>query len=185
MTKQSLTAVSQQQLVHQEALEHDRLNSLLGRLEQQKQKLPTEYHAIIDWGIGVVKAKIQEEKKFKREMDEAWKQKIGAKLIMSVFDGMSEGFDPENFEDKRRLYIRSKDLFLKILELSVEEGYVREPRIETSVNSVKRCLYDFCQDQGAEDLYIEMIRECRLTFSDYPPDGEFIEYYEKIISLLD
>ena len=61
MNKQLSVDLLRKQLAQTDGLTEAQLNSLLERLESQKARLPQEDRSIIDWGIGFVKAKRQEE----------------------------------------------------------------------------------------------------------------------------
>ena len=59
MAKRSSSPV-EQQLAQLEYLGNNQLKQLLADLENKKRQLPDEDHAIIDWGINTLKAKISE-----------------------------------------------------------------------------------------------------------------------------
>jgi hypothetical protein len=61
MTQLSAIEALQQQLAQLEELTEGQVNELLQKLESQKARLPVEDRSIIDWGIGVIRARAQEE----------------------------------------------------------------------------------------------------------------------------
>jgi len=163
------------------------LSNLVDQLEKQKQKLPKEDHAIIEWGINAVKAKIREEEIFTRELEKEWKQKFGARLSMSEFDSVLERFDPRSPEDKKKLCRLCVNQFADALRRSIDENYIRAYEIETLVNLTKTDLRNSCQARGMGFLYTEMIKDCRETFRNEMLNGRnksHNRYYEKLISLL-
>lgn len=59
----------QQQLAQLENLENNQLKQLLVELEAKKRLLPVDDHAIIDWGINTLKARILDEERLMTERD--------------------------------------------------------------------------------------------------------------------
>jgi hypothetical protein len=72
---QQLSIETLQQLAQLEELTEGQMNQLLQRLESQKLRLPVEDHPIIDWGIGMLRARAQEEESCRMQQ----KQKLDAK----------------------------------------------------------------------------------------------------------
>jgi hypothetical protein len=67
MSQQYSITSLQQQINQLHTLRSDQLNGLLQRLESYKTRFPIEDHPIINWGIGLVEAKIREEEKLMSE----------------------------------------------------------------------------------------------------------------------
>lgn len=178
MNRQPAIAALQNKLARLEILRGDQLNGLLKQLESYKSKLPIEDHPIIDWGIGVVKAKMQEEEQFMCNMDQAWQQ-----LRHNIRHEAFKDIDPTTKEGEHELYLAAREKFLKISLLSVKEGRIRD-EFEDSVKDVKSCLHGFCVDRKNESAYSRAIANCKLDFGRNK-NKKFEPIYKKLLEELD
>ncbi len=184
MPEQSSMSLLSQELNQIEEFGSEQLILLIEQLECRKKKLPVKDHSVINWGIGVIKAKIQEEEEFMHEMDEAWKKQLGSEGSEFSFVYQLENIDISSQGGKAQVYTLGRDKLSKILSLSAEEGFLRKYEFEESIGQVKRDLYQFCSTKGEGHFYLELIQGYQADFGAYPPGEEFSPYYEALDRIL-
>ncbi|PSB16310.1 hypothetical protein C7B65_22050 [Phormidesmis priestleyi ULC007] len=155
MTKQSLIKALQQQLTQIEDLTEKQLNRLLERLESQKAKLPLEDHAIIGWGISIIRTKVQEEEQLRKKVSEIFSKYHSIETFIVGLVG--EGFCFNNPTSETRLRHAGKDELVAIVNES--HAYDTNKFIEDYVPLFKEYLRDFCASQERATLYSNWIEK--------------------------
>lgn len=179
MNRQPAIAALQNKLARLEILRGDQLNGLLKQLESYKSKLPIEDHPIIDWGISMVKAKMQEEKGFMHDIDKAW-QKLKHKYMgyKKLMPPELEGIDLTQEADQERLYKWGWDHLYHIVRLSCEEGLIRDDFTD-AVEQVIEILCDLCSSQAMDSL-IRVYIDGYIETCGYNTEEEFKPYYQRL-----
>lgn len=168
MFRKSSIAAIQQRLTQIETLRYDQLNGLLEYLENQKVKLPIEDHLIINWGIGLVQAKMQDENQFMREIDEEWEQLKRKYKQYELFRNSEwKNLKLNKPEHEDVLYKIGWDNLVEIAGLSSKEDRTRTD-FESLVIQFKKFLFRFCDEQGAVLLFDEFISDYIKTCDDSP-----------------
>ena len=187
MFKKSSIAAIQQQLTQLETLRYDQLNGLLKQLERQKAKIRIEDHAILNWGIGVVRAKMQDEEQFMREIDDKW-ERLKQKYSPNAYEEFIQisGWKSLNLSedgDQKHLYESGWSNLRNILSLCIEEGRIRVD-FKSVVNNFKEILRRFCNEKGSEGLFKKIINQyldgCNKNNSE-----ELSEYYKELGKILE
>ena len=180
MTKQSLIEALQQQITHIEGLTEQQLNGLLERLESQKAKLPLEDHAVVNWGISLIRAKLQEEKLLKNEMNEHLENKYRSYKSFIEESGWRR-FVLSDSKDLNSLYKSGWEDLYEIVKLSYQ---FHDYRLVQNVRHFKRYLLRFCNEQGSEDssfsnMIKAYVKESKIRINK-PELGELKEYYRNL-----
>jgi hypothetical protein len=169
MSKKFSHTTLREELAQLETLRDDQLNGLLRRLEGYKTKLPIEDHLIVDWGIGCIRARMQEEEQL---MDEVWED------LKSKYDNYYlfiqhfkwDKFDLSEKAGKDELSTSIGDH----LDNVIKEAYFKENKLMLIdfVSKIKEHCFRLCNEKGepkfAKDLidkyavfYIERATESR------------------------
>lgn len=142
MNKQkSIKKILRQQLSQLDKLGNEQLNELLERLESQKAKLPLEDHPIIDWGIGVIRARALEEEEFKKKMCKELEAKYHS---YSIFEDKAGWKELDLNRDKDQNEWR-KSITNHLEEIVAATGSCNSPeRAEKYARTFKDYLSTFC-----------------------------------------
>jgi hypothetical protein len=174
MPQHSSIEALQQQLIQLEKLTEEQLNELLQRLEIQKTRLPLEDHPIIDWGIGVIRAKTQEE--------EQWR--------LGMYENLDRQYkNYESFIEKlgwNLLSLRSKQARDELYSSGWKEldGLVRlsylnsDNRILQYAETFTDYLSRFCREQRVEGyLFSSLIQAYIEVCNQYTKNVDFGQYF--------
>lgn len=190
MSKQFSIAALQQQLEQLETLRDDQLNGLLNQLKSYKSKLPVEDHPIIDWGINVIKAKMQEKERLMEEVMRELERKYGS------YESFKAELGNKNYNLKQKEGRDNLDKsFLECLDNLFDEscGVEHIGVLDIFVPIVGDHLQKFCNEQGMQSVADEMIsrfstfyqrraEESRKNFSESNDewDQKYSEHYQAI-----
>ena len=188
MARQSYSQV-QQELAQLEGLENNQLKQLLEELENKKQQFPVDEHAIIDWGISTLKAKILDKERFMSERDKAWE--VLSTFSCEDFIDKYSSQDPESprnlnlgqldlryEDDQQRLYSACYYEIFDILYLTYPD--CREYQLERAVEVFRNNLYVLLERQYRLDLYEKYIdRLIQNVESVIEEDEEYRDKYQK------
>ncbi|MGB3615645.1 MAG: hypothetical protein WBA10_17755 [Elainellaceae cyanobacterium] len=179
MVNDFLNASPCQQCSQLNLLGSEQLNQLIDQLEVQKKKLPVEEHSIIDWGVNLVRAKLQEEMTFMREIEQQWIELREKYSDMEKYVENSEWrhLNLKSCEGKDHLYNLARSDFLSIIQLSVKEGRIRDNDFEGCIKDIKRGLHYICEYMGEPQLYSELIADYRADFYRHASNEEFSMYW--------
>lgn len=189
MPEQHLTPMLQQKRDQIETSRKEQLSSLIQQLECKKKLLPIEDHLVIDWGIGVLRARIREEEEFMNKLDEQWNRILRENSLLPSLQ--SENIDLSNWEDRKRVCDLGQKYLDEIVdlvlsdELTGKKEVLRYNQFETAIRHLKQALCLFCKPRYAEfyaelrQLYREHLIVRRLSSQRSLP------YCEPIIKVFD
>ena len=177
----------QQQLAQLESLEESQLKQLLVELEAQKRLLPVDDHAIIDWGINALKAKILDEERLMSESDKAWK-----KFLKSTDKDFIKKYSKEyhlNSLDlktklgKHYLYSACFDELWSIFELAAPETD-RGDDFKRAIKKFKKNLRKILNDRQEGRLYSFYIKSLRDNYRKNHELKKHYQVYERLLLFL-
>ena len=159
----------------------NKVNSLIEKLESQKEKLAPDKHSIIDWGINFLHGKALEDKAREISMAEEFVQfKTKVASIMRNYQGL-DGSD-ESVKDK--IYIDGTKLLQSIATdaFSKNNKYV----IGQQVDSYKNNLYSYYENNSLNptQLYKEMISDLSYAIDNFTSNADY-DYAEYLLQVKD
>jgi len=178
VTKQSSIEALRQQLTQIEDLTEEQLNGLLQRLESQKAKLAVEDRSIVDWGIGLIRAKSQEKEQLRQEMCSNLNSRYRECAFIKQLGW--ESLDLKRSEHRNRLYVSGWNLLEEIVKLSYQ---FQDERCLNYVDNFRGCLRHFCARKTAPLLSKKLIDQYVIQAKNYEINHRSTElksYYRQL-----
>lgn len=182
MAKRSSSPV-EQQLAQLEYLGNNQLKQLLVDLESKKRQLPVEDHAIIDWGINTLKAKILDEERLMSETGEDWKHYCTNKCKSFIEKYQLDHLDLTTDVGKASLYSACYNELREIFLLA-SPGTYREDDFRLAVDIFKDNLEEILEAQQLGELYETYIQKLKENYKPGYGSQKYSDVYEKLLFFL-
>ncbi|MEO1351558.1 MAG: hypothetical protein AAFW84_22595 [Cyanobacteria bacterium J06635_15] len=169
MTKQASISVIQQQLIQLEELGNKQLDGLLEQLEYHKSRLSVEDHPVIDWGISLIRLKLQEVEKLMEEVFARLHCQYGDYESFITESGWSN-YALDEHEGQHSLYKSSFECLESLFDESC--GIEHSGVLDSFVPAFKSHLSRFCISHGKQALSAQIVSNLSTHYDNRAAESE-------------
>ena len=180
----------------------------IAELRQKQGLVPQEDRSVIDWGVGALRAKLEELELAQSGFDREWVEMISelrqcrGRVPQSGFDhewaAMERKWsdpkavahqlgwldlDMDKWESPDHIYRSACDQVQDVVKLAVQENCIRT-EFSVIIRSVRLAIVSALKHNQAEEKYTVMFNAMIGWLSEYPQTGEFAGYYQQAILAL-
>ncbi|MDZ7991613.1 MAG: hypothetical protein RM022_029220 [Nostoc sp. EfeVER01] len=154
MNKRLLIEILRQKLTQIENLTEVKLKDILEKLESQKAKLPLEDHSIIDWGISVIRVRMQQREQL---------MVIVQKKFDNIYNAIKQKWDDK--PEQNEIYLSLANGLQEIIEYHASTDLEYAEGAGKYIVDLRNDLKSFCDEKKIRDkISIKQILENTSSF---------------------